>query len=53
VVAIGGINRDNAGQVIRAGALGICVVSAIIAAVDPGKAARELRDIVEAARLQA
>jgi thiamine-phosphate pyrophosphorylase len=53
VVAIGGIHRDNAAQVIRAGAVGICVVSAIIAAMDPGKAARELRHIVETAHLRA
>jgi thiamine-phosphate pyrophosphorylase len=53
VVAIGGIHRNNAAQVIRAGAVGICVVSAIIAAADPEEAARELRRIVAAAHLQA
>jgi thiamine-phosphate pyrophosphorylase len=51
VVAIGGIHRDNAAQVIRAGALGICVVSAVMAAADPEAAARELRRIVQEALL--
>jgi thiamine-phosphate pyrophosphorylase len=49
VVAIGGIHRDNAARVIRAGAQGICVVSAIMSAPDPREAARELRDIVQEA----
>ena len=42
VVAIGGINGDNAPQVIRAGATGVAVVSYIAAADDPGEAARHL-----------
>jgi thiamine-phosphate pyrophosphorylase len=42
LVAIGGINRQNAGAVIEAGADGIAVVSAICAAPDPEQAAREL-----------
>ncbi len=42
VVAIGGINRDNAYQVFQTGVDGICVVSAIMGANDPQKAAREL-----------
>jgi thiamine-phosphate pyrophosphorylase len=50
VVAIGGIQLHNAAQVIAAGARGICVVSAIIAAPDPEQAARRLRQIMEAAR---
>ena len=50
VVAIGGINADNAAEVIRAGADGICVVSAIVSAADPRAAAATLRDIVERAR---
>jgi thiamine-phosphate pyrophosphorylase len=50
VVAIGGIQLHNAAQVIAAGARGICVVSAIIAAPDPEQAARTLRRAVEAAR---
>ena len=43
-VAIGGINRDTAPAVIATGVDGICVVSAIAAARDPRRAARELAD---------
>jgi len=43
VLAIGGLDRDNAPAVIRAGADGIAVVSAIKAAENVGRAARELR----------
>ena len=50
VVAIGGINATNAADVIRAGADGICVVSAIVSAPDPRAAATSLRGIVEGAR---
>ncbi len=45
-VAIGGINRDNAADVIAAGVDGIAVVSAICGSHDPGSAARELRKII-------
>jgi len=50
LVGIGGLNRENAGEVIKNGADGIAVVSAIVAADDPEKAARELSKIVEQAR---
>ena len=50
VVAIGGINGTNAGDIIRAGADGICVVSAVLSAPDPCAAAAALREIVERAR---
>jgi thiamine-phosphate pyrophosphorylase len=50
VVAIGGINGTNAGDIIGAGADGICVVSAIVSAPDPRAAAAALREIVERAR---
>jgi thiamine-phosphate pyrophosphorylase len=50
VVAIGGISAANAADVIRAGADGICVVSAIVSAADPCAAAASLRRIVEGAR---
>ena len=49
VVAIGGIGATNAADVIRAGADGICVVSAIVSAPDPRAAAASLRGIVERA----
>lgn len=50
VVAIGGIRATNAADVMRAGADGICVVSAIVSAPDPRAAAASLRSIVEGAR---
>lgn len=43
LVAIGGINEDNAREVLRAGADGLAVVSAICAADDPQAAASRLR----------
>jgi len=46
LVAIGGINMTNAGEVVRAGADCIAVVSAICAAPDPRKASRQLVDII-------
>jgi thiamine-phosphate pyrophosphorylase len=42
VVAIGGMNGENAAQIIAAGAAGIAVVSAIVAADDVEAAARAL-----------
>jgi thiamine-phosphate pyrophosphorylase len=42
VVAIGGITAANAGEMGLAGATGIAVVSAILGAPDPGRAAAEL-----------
>ncbi|HAA03755.1 MAG TPA: thiamine phosphate synthase [Syntrophobacteraceae bacterium] len=51
VIAIGGIHAGNAADVIRAGARGICVVSAIISAPDPERAALDLcRTVAEARR---
>ncbi|MEO8669456.1 MAG: thiamine phosphate synthase [Bauldia sp.] len=49
IVAIGGISAMNAASVIAAGADGISVVSAIVAATDPGAAARDLAAIVRSA----
>ena len=51
LVGIGGLNRENAGEVINNGADGVAVVSAIVAADDPEKAAGELKKIIEQARL--
>ncbi|HVX65106.1 MAG TPA: thiamine phosphate synthase [Bryobacteraceae bacterium] len=42
LIAIGGIHAGNAGDVIAAGADGLAVVSALVAAADPAAAAREL-----------
>lgn len=46
VVAIGGIKKENALQVMAAGIDGICVVSAILAAGDIRMAAMELKEQV-------
>jgi len=49
LVGIGGLNRDNAAEVIRNGADGVAVVSAIVAAKDPQAAADALKQtIIEA-----
>ncbi len=50
VGAIAGIDEGNAGEVMRAGADGVAVVSAVTAASDPEVAARRLRVIVDGAR---
>jgi len=47
IVAIGGITRENAPQVIRAGAHGIAVISAVCCQGDPAEAARCLGRILE------
>lgn len=46
-VAIGGINLSNAKDIIRAGANGIAVVSAIMSAPNPEQATRELSQIIK------
>ena len=48
VIAIGGIDRSNAPGILRAGAQGIAVIRAIFGASDVERAARVLRDIVDA-----
>ena len=47
IVAIGGINADNARQVREAGADGAAVISAIVSADDISLAARRLKRILE------
>lgn len=49
LVAIGGIDASRVGEVVRAGADGVAVVSAVMAAYDPEAAARQLREAVDAA----
>src|SRR5690242_11870204 len=49
VVAIAGIDKSNAADVIAAGADGVAVISAISLALDPGAATRELRAIIDSA----
>ena len=46
VMAIGGINRGNVQEVIRAGADGVAVVSAVVSQKDIAAAAHELRDMI-------
>lgn len=50
VVAIGGINRDNVSEVIRSGADGIALASAVALADDPVAAAKELKHRIQIAR---
>ena len=50
LVAIGGINADNAAQVLRAGADGLAVVSAIVSAPCPRTAAAAIRQQIETTR---
>lgn len=50
LVGIGGIGPANAADVLRAGCDGIAVVSAIVSAADPQRAAAELRTIIQRTR---
>lgn len=50
LVGIGGIGPHNAGEVVRAGADGVAVVSAVCAAPDPEAAAKDLLAAVRGAR---
>lgn len=47
LVAIGGISRANAAEVIAAGADGLAVVSAVFGAPSPRAAARELKQAID------
>jgi thiamine-phosphate diphosphorylase len=42
VIGIGGIDASNAGDVVRAGAAGVAVISAVMRAPDPERATRDL-----------
>ena len=50
IKGIGGLNRENSADVIRSGADGVAVVSAIVAADDPKAAAIELKQVITEAR---
>jgi len=50
LVGIGGLNRQNCAEVIRSGADGVALVSAIVAADDPEAAATVLKKIITEAR---
>jgi thiamine-phosphate pyrophosphorylase len=51
LVAIGGIGAGNAADVIRAGADGIAVISAVVSQDDIEAAARSLKAIIRASRI--
>jgi thiamine-phosphate pyrophosphorylase len=46
VIGIGGIQKENMGEVILSGADGIAVISAVVCAPDISKAAQELKSLV-------
>jgi thiamine-phosphate pyrophosphorylase len=50
LIGIGGITLDNVADVIRAGADGVAVISAVCGAVDPVAATRRLLDAIHTAR---
>jgi thiamine-phosphate pyrophosphorylase len=50
LVGIGGISPDNVGAVIRAGADGVAVISAVCAASDPAAASAHFLDAIRRAR---
>jgi len=50
LIGIGGITHDNVAQVIRAGADGVAVISAVCAAADPEAATRRFLDLIDGAR---
>jgi thiamine-phosphate pyrophosphorylase len=51
--AIGGIDAENAAEVIAAGAQRLCVLRAIASAEEPERAARELRELLDTHTLEA
>jgi thiamine-phosphate pyrophosphorylase len=51
--AIGGLDRRNAGEALDAGASRICVLRAVADAGDSERAARELRDLLDATPIRA
>jgi thiamine-phosphate diphosphorylase len=50
LVGIGGVTPDNVGDVIRAGADGVAVISAVCAAADPAAATRRFIEAIRDAR---
>ena len=49
VIGIGGVTADNAAQVLQAGAAGVAVISAVVAAEDVEAAAARIRRALDAA----
>jgi thiamine-phosphate pyrophosphorylase len=52
LVGIGGLSRSNTAEVLKSGADGIAVVSAICSAPNPEQATRELREIIDAYKIK-
>jgi thiamine-phosphate pyrophosphorylase len=50
LLAIGGIGPANVGEVIRAGADGVAVISAVVAQEDAAGAARQMKSLIAAAK---
>ncbi len=50
LIGIGGINKENVMDVIRSGADGVAVVSAIVSSEDPEKSAREMKELIQRAK---
>jgi thiamine-phosphate pyrophosphorylase len=50
LIGIGGVTPENVAAVIRAGADGVAVISAVCGAVDPAAATRRLLEAIHAAR---
>jgi len=46
VIGIGGITRENAGAIRKAGAAGVAVIAAVMGSDEPERAARDLRHAV-------
>lgn len=51
LIGIGGITHDNVADVVRAGADGVAVISAVCAAPDPGAATRRFLELIGHARV--
>jgi thiazole tautomerase (transcriptional regulator TenI) len=49
VIGIGGVEPENAGPVVTAGAAGVAVLRGLLAAPDPEAAARGIREAIDAA----
>jgi len=47
-VAVGGVSPATAAELVRAGATGVAVISPLFGAADPMRAARALRDVLDA-----
>lgn len=52
ILGIGGIDQNNAGQVIKSGGYGVAVIRSILASSDPAQAAREIKQSMSAAARQ-